>query len=93
MMKSALAVLLLILSAALLQGMPTSSRGHCLCQGRRMARVNISNVAKVEYHRPSPSCAQDELVVVFKRKGRTGCLDTAGQQGRSIKEAILKKRK
>ncbi|XP_060632214.2 C-X-C motif chemokine 11 [Anolis sagrei] len=93
MMKSALAVLLLILSAALLQGMPTSSRGRCLCQGRRMARVNILDVAEVEYHRSSPSCAQDELVVVFKTNGRTGCLDMTRQQAKIIKEAILKKRK
>ncbi|XP_003221876.2 C-X-C motif chemokine 11-6 [Anolis carolinensis] len=93
MMKSALAVLLLILSAAFLEGMPTSSRGRCLCQGRRMIRVNMLDVAEVEYHRSSPSCSEDELIIFFKTNGKTGCLDITKKQGRIIKEAIMRKRK
>ncbi|XP_042323239.1 C-X-C motif chemokine 11-like [Sceloporus undulatus] len=93
MMKSALTILLLILCAALLQGMPTSRRGRCLCRGKRMPGVDIRNIAEVEYHLPSSSCEHEELVVVFKTDGRRGCLDTNRVQGRRIKEAIMKKKK
>ncbi|KAF7252581.1 C-X-C motif chemokine 11 [Varanus komodoensis] len=65
--KSILAILIFLLCTALIQGMPTSGRGRCLCHGRSVTLVRMSNVAKVEFHPPSSSCDQEELI--YKRKG------------------------
>ncbi|XP_020660862.3 C-X-C motif chemokine 11 [Pogona vitticeps] len=92
-MKPFLAILCLFLCAALIQGMPTSSRGRCLCRGRPLSGVNMGNVAELEYHRPGPSCDVEELIVCFKRNGNRACLDLNKPQGRAIKEAIMRKKK
>ncbi|CAI5784820.1 C-X-C motif chemokine 11 [Podarcis lilfordi] len=93
--KSCLVILILVLCTALIQGMPTTSRGRCLCRtkGMMLSSVPIQRVAEVEFHRPSSSCDQEELVVTFKRNERKRCLNINLEQGRRIKEAIMKKRK
>ncbi|XP_034958993.1 C-X-C motif chemokine 11 [Zootoca vivipara] len=93
--KSSLVILMLVLCTALIQGMPTTSRGRCLCRtkGMMLNSVPIHRVAGVEFHRPSSSCDHEELVVTFKRNERKRCLDINMEQGRRIKEAIMKKRK
>ncbi|KAJ7327228.1 hypothetical protein JRQ81_016987 [Phrynocephalus forsythii] len=92
-MKPVLVITFLLLCAALLQGMPTSSRGRCLCRGKLQPDVNMKKVAEFHYHRPTPSCAVEELVLIFKRSGKTACLDLNSHRGRNIKEAIMKKKK
>uniref|UniRef100_A0A8D2LYA5 Chemokine interleukin-8-like domain-containing protein n=1 Tax=Varanus komodoensis TaxID=61221 RepID=A0A8D2LYA5_VARKO len=72
-----------------LAGMPTSGRGRCLCHGRSVTLVRMSNVAKVEFHPPSSSCDQEELIVYFKRNGKRRCLDVNMDQGRRIREVKL----
>ncbi|XP_044285625.1 C-X-C motif chemokine 11 [Varanus komodoensis] len=91
--KSILAILIFLLCTALIQGMPTSGRGRCLCHGRSVTLVRMSNVAKVEFHPPSSSCDQEELIVYFKRNGKRRCLDVNMDQGRRIREEIMRKRK
>ncbi|XP_062991625.1 C-X-C motif chemokine 11 [Elgaria multicarinata webbii] len=93
MLKPVLATLMVVLCAVLIQGMPTYNRGRCLCQGRIARRMNMDNVAEVKFHRPSSSCAKEELVVVFKSNGDMRCLDVNFRQGRRIKQAIMQKRK
>nr|XP_034959015.1 C-X-C motif chemokine 11-like [Zootoca vivipara] len=97
--KSSLVILMLVLCTALIQGMPTTSRGRCLCRtkGMMLNSVPIHRVAGVEFHRPSSSCDHEELVYVvvesLQEKERKRCLDINMEQGRRIKEAIMKKRK
>ncbi|XP_061440813.1 C-X-C motif chemokine 11 [Rhineura floridana] len=93
--KSFLVILLFVLATALVQGMPTFSRGRCLCEGKgaMMSSVPIRRIAEVKFHRRSSSCDQEELVVIFQGNGRSRCLDIKMEQGQRIKQAILKKRK
>ncbi|XP_060103162.1 C-X-C motif chemokine 11-like [Heteronotia binoei] len=90
---SFLLTLLLLLGAVPVPGMPTSRRGHCLCRRRNLVSIQFHLIAEVEYHRPSASCDQEELIVTFKSDGRKRCLNVNLGQGRKIKEAIMKKKK
>ncbi|XP_066488299.1 C-X-C motif chemokine 11 [Tiliqua scincoides] len=93
MLRKSFLVILLLVLCTVIQGMPTfNSRGRCLCRGTGyMAIVNPRRIAGVEYHRPSSSCDQEELVVTFKRNGQKRCLNLSLNQGKKIKEAIMKK--
>ncbi|XP_048338664.1 C-X-C motif chemokine 11 [Sphaerodactylus townsendi] len=90
--KVSLAIVLLLLCAVITQGMPTSRREHCLCRGKDISSIGIHRIAQVEYHRPSASCGREELIVTLKRNGSKKCLDINLEQGRIIKEAIMRKR-
>ncbi|XP_026573006.1 growth-regulated alpha protein-like [Pseudonaja textilis] len=79
---------LLACCVVLMQGLPTTNK--CLCR-EGMLSVNMGRVAKIEYYRPTSSCDQEELLVTFKN-GQKLCLNVKGDQGRRIKEAIMKKR-
>ncbi|XP_032080535.1 C-X-C motif chemokine 11 isoform X2 [Thamnophis elegans] len=81
-------VLVLACCVALIQGLPTSPRERCFCKRSGMQFVNMDRVAKVEYHRSSSSCGQEELLV-FLRNNRRRCLNLNGDQGRRIKLAII----
>nr|XP_056711758.1 C-X-C motif chemokine 11-like [Euleptes europaea] len=91
--KVFLATLLLLLCAATIQGMPTSRKGYCLCRGKDIASVQIHRILQVEYHRPSASCDREELIVTFKDNRTKRCLNVNLEQGRRIKEAVMKKKK
>uniref|UniRef100_A0A1W7RII1 C-X-C motif chemokine 11-like protein n=1 Tax=Agkistrodon contortrix contortrix TaxID=8713 RepID=A0A1W7RII1_AGKCO len=93
MLKQAFLAVLLLLACcvALMQGLPTSSRERCLCKRPGMLSVRMDRVATVEYHQSSGSCGREELLVTLKNSRRR-CLNLNGEQGRTIKEAIMKKR-
>ncbi|CAM5139159.1 unnamed protein product [Natator depressus] len=60
-MKSLLRLsLLLLLAAVLVQGMPTSSRGRCLCVTAGVPAIHPKHIAKVEIYGQSSSCQQVE---------------------------------
>uniref|UniRef100_A0A8C7E5C2 Chemokine interleukin-8-like domain-containing protein n=1 Tax=Naja naja TaxID=35670 RepID=A0A8C7E5C2_NAJNA len=93
MTKQAFFTVLVLLACcvALIQGLPTSSRERCLCRRSGMLSVNMDRVIKVEYHRSTISCGQEELLVVLRNKQR--CVNLNGDQGRRIKQAIMEGRK
>ncbi|XP_054846158.1 C-X-C motif chemokine 11-like [Eublepharis macularius] len=86
-------LLLLLCAFVTIQGMPTSKRQRCLCRGKDLPSVQIHRIAEAEFHRPSASCDREELIVTLKPKGRKKCLNVNLEQGRIIKEAIMKKKK
>ncbi|XP_077157257.1 C-X-C motif chemokine 11-like [Paroedura picta] len=88
-----LTVAVLLLGAVTVQGLPTSRRGRCLCRETAIPSIHISRVAEVQYHRPSASCDREELIVTLKANGKKKCLSVIFEQGRRIKEAIMKKKK
>ncbi|XP_026532259.1 C-X-C motif chemokine 11 [Notechis scutatus] len=90
MTKQAFFTVLVFLAccAALIQGLPTSHRERCLCRRSGMLFVNMDRVTKVEYHKSTSSCGQEELLVIL-RNSRKRCVNLNGDQGRRIKQAIM----
>ncbi|ETE59262.1 C-X-C motif chemokine 11, partial [Ophiophagus hannah] len=60
-------------------------RERCLCKRSGMLSVNMERVTKVEYHRSTSSCGQEELLVMFRNR-RKRCLNLNGDQGKIIKQ-------
>ncbi|XP_015675664.1 C-X-C motif chemokine 11 [Protobothrops mucrosquamatus] len=87
--QSFLAVLVLLACCvALMQGMPAFSRERCLCN-RWNESVRKNLMATAQYYEPNSRCSQGELIVTLRNK-RTLCLNPNGEQGRRIKEEIMK---
>ncbi|KAM3832212.1 C-X-C motif chemokine 11-6-like [Vipera latastei] len=91
MLKQTFLAVLVLLACfvALMKGLPTSSRERCLCKRAGVVSVNMDRVASVEYYQPSSSCGREELLVILKNRRRR-CMNLNEEQGRAIKEAIMK---
>ncbi|XP_067413478.1 C-X-C motif chemokine 11-like [Emydura macquarii macquarii] len=92
-MKSLILSLLLLLSAVLVQGMPTSSKGRCLCTGPGVLAVHPKHITKVEIFEQSSSCEQVEVIVTLKRSGQRKCLNSTSKQALRIIQKFLKRNK
>ncbi|KAM9143909.1 C-X-C motif chemokine 11-like [Pangshura tecta] len=91
-MKSLLRLsLLLLLAAVLVQGMPTSSRGRCLCVTAGAPSVNPRHIAKVEIYGQSSSCQKIEVIVTLKGSGQRKCLNSKSKQASRLIQKFLKR--
>ncbi|XP_070612639.1 C-X-C motif chemokine 11 [Erythrolamprus reginae] len=88
MLKQTFLAVLVLLACwvALMEGLPTSVRGQCLCSGPGMRFVNRDRVTKIEHHKPTSRCGQEELVVTVEN--RKQCVNINEKQGRRIKKCF-----
>ncbi|KAM7167298.1 C-X-C motif chemokine 11-like [Macrochelys suwanniensis] len=85
--------LLLLLAAVLVQGMPTSSRGRCLCVAAGAPAIHPKRIAKVEIYGQSGGCQQIEVIVTLKGSGQRKCLNSTSKQASRLIQKLLKRNK
>ncbi|XP_038253996.1 C-X-C motif chemokine 11-like [Dermochelys coriacea] len=85
--------LLLLLAAVLVQGMPTSSRGRCLCITAGAPVIHPKHIAKVEIYGQSSSCQQVEVIITLKGSGQRKCLNSTSKLASRMIQKFLKRNK
>ncbi|XP_030421093.1 C-X-C motif chemokine 11-like [Gopherus evgoodei] len=83
--------LLLLLAAVLVQGMPTSSRGRCLCVTAGAPSIHPKHIAKVEIYGQSSSCQKIEVIVTLKESKQRKCLNSKSKQASHLIQKFLKR--
>ncbi|CAM4545160.1 C-X-C motif chemokine 11-like [Lepidochelys kempii] len=83
--------LLLLLAAVLVQGMPTSSRGRCLCVTAGAPAIHPKHIAKVEIYGQSSSCQQVEVIITLKGSGQRKCLNSTSKLASRMIQKFLKR--
>uniref|UniRef100_A0A8C3TBG6 C-X-C motif chemokine n=1 Tax=Chelydra serpentina TaxID=8475 RepID=A0A8C3TBG6_CHESE len=71
-------------------GMPTSSRGRCLCVAAGAPAIHPKRIAKVEIYGQSGSCQQIEVIVTLKGSGQRKCLNSTSKQASRLIQDLRK---
>uniref|UniRef100_A0A452GSJ8 C-X-C motif chemokine n=1 Tax=Gopherus agassizii TaxID=38772 RepID=A0A452GSJ8_9SAUR len=61
-------------------GMPTSSRGRCLCVTAGAPSIHPKHIAKVEIYGQSSSCQKIEVIVTLQESKQRKCLNSKSKQ-------------
>ncbi|XP_062399249.1 C-X-C motif chemokine 11-1 [Sardina pilchardus] len=89
MKATTVAVLLLLISAVIIHGVPMNRSQRCTCRGTPVDAVRCNNIAGVRVFPASASCDKTEIVVKRKRGGGPICLNPTSKMGKKVLSSNL----